>query len=484
MSDKKFNYYDLGPRVVSKRDPYRDYQESHNKLTYNFVTDPRMKRGHNFGVIYLASSNIEDDDQLKKSNDTVKKTTDPQMEERTKKLYEESLVALPDGRKNFGICTEKVIDTVRPKPITFEVEVQTEKLPPRPQSPLIWPEKTGIDIETQIEDGDLFNFDEEVAPLVHVIISKTLEESRREVLEEEERAEIKSQKKRYEEIEREDKKRIECIENQEKEKYEQKKKQKAEKAIRIQLTKIFQKKLCSRTIAKQYISPIRDSSIKTLEQHSVFKNPEVNDYFTSLLPELLSLAENYHRNDYVVLNKLNEMLKTSRYNDSINTHRQAIIKDQKRREEEIQNIIKRKEEVEAEKLSQKEERRRRRHERVINELRKTITSELLVHKEFVDDVDVIYDINGYYQKTKCVTCVGGAFGQLALLISYLNKQTPDFLNEDKILKVLDLYFPTAHKFFILYKAEDLEEYKTIDEDIGTIEDIIKAEDNQYVSIDY
>lgn len=482
MSDKKFNYYDLGPRVVGKRDQYRDYQESHNKLTYNFVTDTRMKRGHNFGVIYLASSNMEDNEQMKKSNDSHKKTTDSHQDERMKKQNEEIQVILPDGRKNFGICTEKVIDTVRPKPISFEVEVQTELLPPRPQSPLIWPEKTGIDIETQIEDGDLFNFDEEVSPLVNVIISKTLEESRREVLEEEERAEIKAQTKLYEEIEKEDQRRVERLESKEKERYEQKLKQKAEKAIRIQMTKIFQRKLCSRTIAKQFLCPLRDTSVKTLEQHSIFKNPEVNAYFTTLLPEVENLAETYHRNDYVVVNKLNEMLKINRYNNNVNAHREAIIKEQQRREEEKQSIIKRKEEIEAEKVRQKEERRRRRSERVINELRKTITSELLVNKEFADDVDVIYDINGYYQKTKGVTCVGGAIGQLAMLIAYLNKLTPDFLNEERILKVLDLYFPTAHKFFMLYKAEDLEEYKTLDENIGAIEDIIKADDSQYVSI--
>ena len=68
---------------------------------------------------------------------------------------------------------------------------------PKPQEPLIWPEKTGIDVETQIEDGDLFNFDIEVEPLVHIILSKTLEESRREVLEEEEIREMKEQQEKY-----------------------------------------------------------------------------------------------------------------------------------------------------------------------------------------------------------------------------------------------------------------------------------------------
>ena len=37
-------------------------KESYNpssKLTYNFVTDPRLRRGHNFGVVYVTSSSYD-----------------------------------------------------------------------------------------------------------------------------------------------------------------------------------------------------------------------------------------------------------------------------------------------------------------------------------------------------------------------------------------------------------------------------------------
>ena len=30
-------------------------------MTYNFVTDPKMKRGHNFGLVYVTNSIVEDD---------------------------------------------------------------------------------------------------------------------------------------------------------------------------------------------------------------------------------------------------------------------------------------------------------------------------------------------------------------------------------------------------------------------------------------
>lgn len=62
------------------------------------------------------------------------------------------------------------------------------------------PRKAGIDKETQIWDGDLFDFDYEVEPILQVLMSKTLEQSRMEVLEEEELRSMKEQQKQYEQL--------------------------------------------------------------------------------------------------------------------------------------------------------------------------------------------------------------------------------------------------------------------------------------------
>ena len=55
---------------------------------------------------------------------------------------------------------------------------------------------------TQIYDADaeLFDFDKEVEPMLNVLVLKTLEQARMEVLEEEELKIMKEQKKEYEEI--------------------------------------------------------------------------------------------------------------------------------------------------------------------------------------------------------------------------------------------------------------------------------------------
>ena len=177
----------LNGRVVENKAKYINEQGG-SKLTYNFVTDPRIKRGHNFGIIYVTSSNYEDSQSIKGKQGTkkdflknVKSTTKTKGGQTLEKTDQNKYRNEKEGE--CGICTQKVISTVRPTPITFEEIVQTDPLPEPPQPLLIWQGKTGVDKGCQIEDGDLFNFDEEVQPLVHIIVSKTLEESRREVLE-------------------------------------------------------------------------------------------------------------------------------------------------------------------------------------------------------------------------------------------------------------------------------------------------------------
>jgi len=55
------------------------------------------------------------------------------------------------------------------------------------------PVKIGDDKETQIWDGELFNFDYEVEPILQVLMGKALERGRMEVLEEEELRTMKSE---------------------------------------------------------------------------------------------------------------------------------------------------------------------------------------------------------------------------------------------------------------------------------------------------
>ena len=75
-------------------------------------------------------------------------------------------------------------DDLLPKKLDVETQID-EFLPPPPIKPYV-PMKTGIDTMTQVEDHELFDFEREVRPMVHVITTKTLEQSLLELQEEDE----------------------------------------------------------------------------------------------------------------------------------------------------------------------------------------------------------------------------------------------------------------------------------------------------------
>lgn len=83
------------------------------------------------------------------------------------------------GREHLSIQTEQYWEYLTDKPPTEEVGILTEFYLDRPPVPLFqpkMPDKANCKA-TQIYDGDhlLFNFDEEVEPMLNVLCSKTLE---------------------------------------------------------------------------------------------------------------------------------------------------------------------------------------------------------------------------------------------------------------------------------------------------------------------
>ena len=103
-----------------------------------------------------------------------------------------------EGRAHMDIQTENFLEELTDRPVESNVETQTEAFLDRPPSPLFVPAKNGKDVETQIESGDLFDFDLEVSPILDVLVGKTLEVSMLELMEEEELSAIRKQQEKFE----------------------------------------------------------------------------------------------------------------------------------------------------------------------------------------------------------------------------------------------------------------------------------------------
>ena len=59
------------------------------------------------------------------------------------------------GRKHIDIQTELYLEEITDKVEETDVCTQTDAFLDRPPSPLFIPAKTGMDVATQIEDGDV-----------------------------------------------------------------------------------------------------------------------------------------------------------------------------------------------------------------------------------------------------------------------------------------------------------------------------------------
>ncbi|XP_014486025.1 PREDICTED: radial spoke head protein 3 homolog isoform X2 [Dinoponera quadriceps] len=103
------------------------------------------------------------------------------------------------GRKHEPVQTEVFLEELAEKPDESEIATQTDYYE-KPVTPRYCPPKTGQDAYTQIEPGELFDYDIEVQPILEVLVGKTIEQALIEVLEEEEIAALKEQQRRFLEL--------------------------------------------------------------------------------------------------------------------------------------------------------------------------------------------------------------------------------------------------------------------------------------------
>ena len=159
------------------------------------------------------------------------------------------------------------------KPPEKDCNTQSDELKPRPPSPPYIPKKTGIDVATQILDGELFDFNYEVQPILNVVINKTLEQAQLEVEEEYELEAMHLFKKQYYE-----RKRLEEDENLAELKREEEAITKKEGELK-QKRDLYAKKerllrtLQSLALAKTYLSKVVPNSMDDLYEQNLA--PEV-----------------------------------------------------------------------------------------------------------------------------------------------------------------------------------------------------------------
>merc|ERR1719359_2538705 len=168
------------------------------------------------------------------------------------------------GRKHMDIQTDSYLEELTERTVEFEAETQTDFLLDRPPSPLFMPAKIGVDIETQIEDGELFDFDVECEPVLEVLVGKTLEQSMMEVLEEEELESLKRHQEDFEKRRNAEMLEVQRMEAAEKRRNDEMERRTAQQQAQREQDLSKMRKVVSRSVASAHLGSLKDRALKHL----------------------------------------------------------------------------------------------------------------------------------------------------------------------------------------------------------------------------
>lgn len=237
------------------------------------------------------------------------------------------------GREHVCVETDEFVETLTDKPPFYEKEVQTEFKIESPPIRHYLPVKTGHNVETQIWDGELFDFDYEVEPILQVLLGKTLEHSRMEVLEEEELKIMKQQQEHYAELKREELAEIQRLEEKEKQLLEEISKKKFESRKVKEQNVSSHKKIICRVTSKNLLKMIAPKTLDKLENLGIFRKPFETELYLDFNPWVHSNVHSILENKNKIEFALNEWI-NSIQNKEILKNKQRIEKFFSDREEE------------------------------------------------------------------------------------------------------------------------------------------------------
>lgn len=125
-----------------------------------------------------------------------------------------------------------------------------------------------------------------------------------EVLEEEEIREMKEKQRYFEEIRNRELMEVQKLEEAETRKRKEMEMRLTQQQQNVALSKIYQQKLFSRTIAKEYIKNLKNNVLSQLIERGIFRKPIATQYVNFLYPFIHNNSENHSKNDLIVAKTL------------------------------------------------------------------------------------------------------------------------------------------------------------------------------------
>ncbi|KAL4160945.1 hypothetical protein PRNP1_001503 [Phytophthora ramorum] len=194
------------------------------------------------------------------------------------------------GRFHMDVQTDNYLEELTDRNPEVDVDTQTDALLDLHPPITFVPTPSGVDVSTQIEGGDLFDFDLEVEPILEVLVGKTLELGLLELLEEIELREIRQRQELFEQARNAELAEVQRLEAEAKRRFAEKQRRLDEETARLAAQAELEEKVAARASAKQYLASLHAQVFDTLVESGHFFDPLAKDVKQTFLPGLLEGA--------------------------------------------------------------------------------------------------------------------------------------------------------------------------------------------------
>ncbi|XP_055982288.1 radial spoke head protein 3 homolog [Sorex fumeus] len=275
------------PRVLPcQRARYReDLLESDEPMRFgNIMYDRRVVRGNTYALQTLPEPKQP---ELVRSH---RKRRDSRKTLAQKRAVEQLKAETPEaveGRKHVDVQTELYLEEIADRMIEVDMECQTDAFLDRPPTPLFIPAKTGKDVATQILEGELFDFDIEVRPMLEVLVGKTIEQALLEVMEEEELAALQASQSAFREMRNVELAEVQRLEEQERRHREEKERRKQQQWQIVSKQNETSQKIAARAFTQRYLADLLPSVFDSLREAGYFYDPVERDIELGFFPWLM-----------------------------------------------------------------------------------------------------------------------------------------------------------------------------------------------------
>jgi radial spoke head protein 3 len=228
----------------------------------NIMNDPRVVRGNTYAPTHSRTTTPIFEPDLPPLPPTTQKS---------KKPSASSTKSLPGQRnkkqRNSSVHSPQIVlEELVDRPIEVDIDGTSQVLPTRPNSPIFITSKVGTDVATQIESGDLFDFDIEVEPLLEVLVGRTIHVSRLELIQEEESEKIARAEREFEMIRNIELQELQRLQTEMKRKELEKERRKIQEEKRRKDREELEQRVAAQDISRNYLASVHENLLNELQQ--------------------------------------------------------------------------------------------------------------------------------------------------------------------------------------------------------------------------